>query len=391
MTGRGRAAGLLVLLAACGPTLPPGGDPRPPAPGVPLAAVPVRLAPVSVTGIRRGAVVGNAVFGVDCAPPYSRILWTKTRFGDGMGLFRPINDTLTESGMILPRPGGPVAAPLSLTAEVTGLTMELCRRKGWLTGSPLGESGVAVVQVAWTLAGPHGPLHRTATTGRAEIPPTPDGDAVLLETAVADAAGLLAADDGFRRALAASAAGLPPPLGAAVLEPAAPGARGTAVAVGGGSGTVVGRIGGYPVLVAAGRGDEAAVAVALGGRSVPGMVERTAPSLGLMLVRVMEAVPGPLPAFALSAQRRPAVGAPLWAADGPRNAGLLAEWRTADGGARLLADLPGAGQDAPPGTPLMDADGAALAIVTGPATAAGLVPAVPVRAALAALGVGVDP
>lgn len=400
MMGRGGAAGtVLVLLAACGPAaLPPSAT----APStIPLAAVPVRVAPISLAGIRRGASVGDVVFGLDCAPPYGRILWTRTRFGDGTNLLRPINDALTESGMMLSRPGGP-AAPVSLTAEVAGLSMGLCRRKSWLTGTPRGDSGAAEVQVAWTLAGPQGVLHRTVTTGRAERPAALEPESPLLEAAMADAAGILAADDGFRRALATSAAGLPPPLSAAgPLEPAAPGARGTAVAVGGGSGTVVGRVGAHPLLIAAGRPDTAEVSVTVAGRTVPGLVERTAPALGLILVRVMEEMPGPLPAFALSAQRHPAAGAPLWTPSHPE-AGLLAEWRTGeDGPPRLLADLPApAARRAAPGTPLVDAEGAALAIVAGGpgGGAAGdypgsadLVPAVPVREALAALGVRLTP
>lgn len=393
MMGRDGAAGLLVLLAACAPAVPLSSTPPS---TIPLAAVPVRVAPVSLAGIRRGAPVGDVVFGLDCAPPYGRILWTRTRFGDGTNLLRPINDALTESGMSLSRPDGP-AAPVSLSAEVAGLSMELCRRKSWLTGTPRGDSGVAEVQVTWTLAGPQGVLHRAVTTGRAERPAALEPESPLLEAAMADAAGILAADDGFRRALAAAAAGLPPPLSAAgPLEPAAPGARGTAVAVGGGAGTVVGRIGAHPLLIAAGRPGTAEVSVTIAGRTVPGLVERTAPALGLILVRVMEEMPGPLPAFALSAQRHPAAGAPLWAPGHPE-AGLLAEWRAGeDGPPRLLADLPAPARRAAPGTPLVDAKGAALAIVAGGAGggypgAADLVPAVPVREALAALGVRLAP
>ena len=401
MMGRGGAAAgaVLVLLAACGPAAMPPSATAPST--LPLAAVPVRVAPVSLTGIRRGAPVGDVVFGLDCAPPYGRILWTRTRFGDGTNLLRPINDALTESGMTLSRPGGP-AAPVSLTAEVAGLSMELCRRKSWLTGTPRGDSGMVEVQVAWTLAGPQGVIHRTVTTGRAELPAALEPESPLLEAAMAAAAGRLAADGGFRRALAAATEGLPPPLDAAgPLEPAAAGARGTAVAVGGGYGTVVGRVGAHPLLIAAGRPGTAEVSVTIAGRTVPGLVERTAPALGLILVRVMEEMPGPLPAFALSAQRHPAAGTPLWAPAHPGAAGLLADWRTEeDGIPRLLADLPAPAHRAAPGTPLVDGQGAALAIVAGgPGGRAGggypgaadLVPAVPVREALAALGLRLAP
>jgi len=396
MRGWGRTAGLLLLLAGCGPALPPGGDPVALAPSPDMAAVPVRLAPVSLAGIRRGALVGHAVFGLDCAPPYSRILWTQSRFGDGTTLLRVVNDALTESGMTLSRPDDPIAAPVSLAARVEGLSMELCRRKSWLTGNPLGESGVARVEVAWTLDGPHGPLHRTVTTGRAETGAVPEGDMELLESAVADAAGILAADAGFRRALAAYAAGLPPPLDAAPrLEPPPRGSAtdGAVVAVGDGTGVVVGRLGGRPVLVAAGTGAQARVAVRIGGRSVPGLVERTAPALGLILVRLAEDRPGPLPALPLSGRGHPAVSTPLWAAaeGGSRRVpGLLAQWDEGDGGPRLMADLGGQSRGVPAGTPLLDGGGGVLAFVTGPATAAGLVPAIPARRALAALGVRAD-
>ncbi len=393
MRGGGWGPAVALLLAACGPALPPGGDPVLLESAPEPAAVPVRLAPISLTGIRRGALVGRAVFGLDCAPPYDRILWTQSRFGDGTSLLRVVNDALTESGMTLAGPDSPVAAPLTLTGRVSGLFLELCRRKSWLTGSPLGESGVAEVTVAWTLAGPHGPLHQTVTRGRAEVGATPEGDAVLLENAVADAAGMLAADAGFRRALARTAAALPPPLDRAPrLETPdrTADAADAVVPVGNGRGVVVGRLNGRPVLVAAGTGAQAEVAVGIGGSRVPGVVERTAPALGLMLVRLAD--DRPLPAPALSTRPRPPVSTPLSAAGtgGGRVPGLLAEWRGQDGGLRLMADLGGHRRDAVPGTPLLDGSGAVLAVVTGPPDGVGLVPAVPVRRALAALGVRLD-
>ncbi|MGQ9364873.1 serine protease [Azospirillum sp. ST 5-10] len=418
---------LALLLPACaawssGEPPPPRAVPPMVAPG---ATEPLRFGGLGLGSMRRGTEIGRYVWGIDCAAPFGRTFWTSGRhLREGTSWEERFAEVMGAAGYDVAGGGDRFyeikeqrrRARYSVAAELRDVRLELCRREDWITGADLGISGAGSVKVDWALYDAEAArlLHRVTTTGSAAVDGgVPEGDVLLIEEAFAAAVEGLAADDGFRAAVA-KGGGPPPSLVPAALQPAGPpaaaalgvdtppplggtveAARGriaaALVAVGTGRGLVVGEAEGGAVLLApaaaAGGGDTVTVrpaeGVALDG-AVAGRDART----GLVLVRV----PARLTALPLRSGGV-AVSEPvhrLLDGRGRTAAGIVggrhtdARW----GGTVLLADLDG--PPPRPGDPLLDDAGnlVGLALPEAPAMPGDdALPAfVPAGDALAALG-----
>ncbi|AWK86098.1 trypsin-like peptidase domain-containing protein [Azospirillum thermophilum] len=259
------------------------------------------------------------------------------------------------------------------------------------------------------------PVHRLTTSGTAERDSgVPQGDIALMEDAFADAAGRLAADPGFRAAVArggpAASAGLVDAApndvrlpaeaaraaGPLSLQPPSPspdpaGRAGRAqVRVGDGResgiGLVIGTADGQSLLLTLAAGAAATLPVSpAAGVTLAGTVEARDPASGLALVRVPARLTG------LAVRTGPArVGEPVTAltrggeAETPGIVGSLRE-DPRSGTLLIQADLEGVQAGA--GEPLLDRDGLLLGIAApGRDRTArgvpGLVPYLPVAGAL---------
>ncbi|WP_029012343.1 trypsin-like peptidase domain-containing protein [Niveispirillum irakense] len=200
---------LFALLAAgC------GHDPAPPA--LPPAAV--ADAGTGVPGIflntarvelPRGGKIGGYGFGLLCVPPYNDIAWNQPpswpralTVGIADGLAAAGLGTAGQSGRTAPPAGAAV-----LSARVTGLDYDLCRRIDLWFGRRTGETGSAEVTVAWEMRRDGRLLFKgeTVGTGGSDDPALTDSKLLIMANALADAARVLAQRPDFRDALSAGA------------------------------------------------------------------------------------------------------------------------------------------------------------------------------------------
>ncbi|WP_051341375.1 trypsin-like peptidase domain-containing protein [Azospirillum halopraeferens] len=421
------ALALVLLLPACALST---WDPPPRTAMAPAVAAgstePLRFGGLGLASMRRGTEIGRYLWGLDCAGPVGREFWTSgRRLREGATWEDRFYTVMADAGFAVTGGAGRFyeakaqgrRARYTVSAELKAIRLELCRREDWITGADRGISGYGTVTVDWALYDPEAQrlLHRVTTTGSATTDTgLPEGDIFLIEEAFSTAAEGLAADDGFRAAVAKGFVpplpdappidvpavagpmdppmdGLPappvalipaglaplevdgPPLFDGFVEDAAGRLAAALVPVGSGHGIVVGahrHDGGGSVLLvpdAALDGRSAVTVRPAAGVALDGTVERRDARLGLALVRV------PARLTALPVRRAPpAVSEAVHLATGGRR-------RTAPGivgGLRpdpergcdvLLADL-----DGPPpraGDALLDDAGnlAGLALPGGPA------------------------
>lgn len=410
---------LPLVLSACA-TPAPRDPPLAVATVAPGSTEPIRFGDFGLREMRRGTEIGRYVWGIDCAGPYDSIHWTTGRgVTPGGGVEQRFRDVLERAGFDVAGAGAgdfdrrtdAKRARFVVSAELRSADLTLCRRTHWLTGAKRGESGEGSIAIDWSVhAAEDGRLvHRVATRGTATLPDgVPEGDALLLEDAFANAAGALAADPGFRAAVGLGGmrvSGVPgDPEGAAVAVvtpgPAfgPPGGRqqetvtAAIVQVGAGRGVVIGEGGGQSYLVtplaAAGPDDTVTVRPARG-VALDGVVTARDGQNGLALVRV------PARLTALPVREDAAeVSEPVQAAtEGGRSRRLgIVAGMPGDGMALGQADLSGAPPAA--GDPLLDESGNLVGILLaappfGEPARHGLTPFVPVAEACRRLGVAV--
>ena len=397
---------------------------------------------------------------MDCAPPYDRVFWTSGRnLRQGSTVTERFGEVLTDAGFDVAGQSTHGSAHgvepaldrerarFHVTAELRHVSLELCRRRHWLTGGDQGISGVGTVKLDWavhTVA--EGRLvHRLTTTGTAQVESGVDqGDVLLIEEAFATAAEALAADPGFRAVLSrggavaqplastmpavssaplastdapssVSTAGSHPPLApggssaalappvlwggftitgppvahSMALDPVAK-AMPALVRVGNGRGVVIGEAEGRAVILTASAGVDTTVKVQPAASvTLDGLVEARDPLTGLALVRV------PARLTALPLRQRDATVSEMVLAPvrggGDQAAGIVGSVRP---DRRLGVDLIQADLDGPEpaaGDPLLDEAGNLLGLALesqpfiGPA-AHGLALFVPATEALRRMG-----
>lgn len=408
-----------LLLAACAGAEPP---PRPGPPPVASGSTEtVRFNTLNLGKMRRDMQIGRYVWDITCGLPYERVFWKS-----GMG-FRRENTFRERFAEVFEEAGFDVAgavyadgadkrrARYVVTGELREVRLELCRRQHWLIATDKGISGTGSIKIDWTVYATEEQriVHRTSTTGHAVLEDgVPEGDVLLIEEGFGSAATALAADPGFRAAVARG--GVPPqavmpamggasagpsetPDSAAEPEPVhdeplrlsgpAPFAgllddntgriADTVVRVGAGRGVVVGDVAGH-ALVLAPRAAADTVSVHAGRVTLQGSVERRDALRGLMLVRVPARLPAlPLRTAALEVSE-PVHTTADGAAFAPGIVGGL-------GVGVLQADLEGPAPE--PGAVLLDEAGNLVGLALAGRRDAGLTPFVPVADALAALGV----
>ncbi|HYG88994.1 MAG TPA: serine protease [Azospirillum sp.] len=399
----------VLLLAACaGGDIPPVVAVRP----VPTGSTePLRFKELNTGLMRRGMEIGRYIWSLDCVPPYDRVFW---KSGEGYRRYNTFHErfaeTMRDAGFDVAGKGYDEGedrqrARYTVTGELREVRLELCRRIHWLFGLDKGLSGTGTVKIDWIVyaLGEQRVVHRTTTTGHAVLDSgVPEGDALLLEEGFSSAVSALAADPGFR---AAVAHGHPPAMGGAsagsvpLLPPSAP-ARSMAlsvtgaapfrgvpednaeriadalVQVGRGRGVVVGQVDGNAVILApAAPGDT--VTVRAGRVALEGTVERRDHATGLMLVRVparLDALPVRTAMLEVSEPVHVTIEGAAF------SSGIVAGLM---GG--IQADLTGPAPE--PGDPLLDSSGNLVGLALRGRVRSGLASFVPIGEALAALGV----
>jgi hypothetical protein len=205
-----------LLLAAC--AADPAGVTPPP---LAVAPRPERLIALHVRhlttdAMRRGGTIGRYVWSLDCAPPGDPVYWTGgERYTRGGSFAARVRESLRDAGFMADA-AEERDARYTLAGDVRSVSLTLCRRIHWLTGTDRGTSGEGVVTVAWTLRDRRADRIAASVTtqGTATLADgVPDGDAALLEQAVSAAAAKLAADPAFA-AVFAGPEGAPAPVAA---------------------------------------------------------------------------------------------------------------------------------------------------------------------------------
>lgn len=449
----------VALLAGCaGMDRPESAGPVAPVPTG--STEPIRFDDLRLVEMRRGEEVGRYVFGLDCVPPYDVLFWTTGRNLHEQGTYQArFREALAAAGFDVAGAGGGALdretdrkrARFTVSGELRDLRMELCRRVHWLTGAGHGESGEGTARVDWSVhrVSDGRLVHRATTTGSAALDHgVPQGRVLLVEEAFTDAALKLAADPGFRNAVARPGAVFGPPaavmpaapaatpvatpatgpaISAAVppadrsaplpllpaaapgsptilLTPAASGSRvaaraesltGAILPVGHGRGVVLGTVDGGSLILttptAAGRDTPVSVRPARG-VTLDGTVERRDGTGELVLLRVparLTALPLRTDPPAVSELVRVAVngGTAL-------NPGIVARLEPGDGDTSDVGDADLSGARAAPGDPVLDEAGRLIGVTLPvPATPtparSGLVPFAPIGSLLARMGVTV--
>lgn len=392
-----RLAVLMLVLLPGGCASPPAALPTDPAPRPPVGAGTFTLGAVTVD-ITPGTAIGGYGFDLLCAPPYHDLVWNPPS-GGGAALRAAVRDGLAGAGT------GPTTGPGStlpvLSARVTALSYDLCRRRDFWFGRSIGDSGSARVSVTWSLDGAGRPPFSVLTTGTgtSDAPALRDTRQLLLGLALADAAAQLAGRTDFRQAAAARN---PPAPAMASEMPAAGGpaaidegrAEGTAMAAGADSPLVRVRLG-RASLPAIRIGSDGLALLRWGRRDPlpaigdpvtlatgePGMVAATDAPTGTALLRL-----APCACAAVEwRERSPAVSSPLQAPGAATAPVMVAARRETEPMALLLVD-PGLLAEPPPF--LLDMAGRLAAVRAGPAAPGGLAPYFPAGPVLTRLQAG---
>lgn len=219
---RGLGLGAVLLLAGCGSDLAsPAEDPAGPilwqtaADAGAVLPTGGQMAPLSfdklVFDIPRGTDVGGYPFSLLCAPPFQRITWvTPPRGRDAVlesvhGLLTALGyDVVGDPARLFEVEEDRMRAEVLLAARVSMVRYSLCNAVDLWTGWPQGVQGEASVRVDWSL---YSRLDRRmlltlSTQGRGRVDqPGADGQFLVLQAAIGDAAMALGRDPRFRAAL----------------------------------------------------------------------------------------------------------------------------------------------------------------------------------------------
>lgn len=381
---------LMILGGGCAPSTPP------PPPVMPPAATAAFTLGMVTLEIAPGSAIGGYGFDLLCAPPYHDLVWNPPAAG-GRALRAAALEGLAGAGM------GPVAGTGAglpvLSAHITAITYDLCRRRDFWFGRSIGDSGSVEVHVRWSLAVGGRTLITTQTigTGSSDRPALRDMRQLLLGLALADAAGHLARQAEFRQALTVletpPAAAFPAPMaGSQEMETPTSG-EGEAPAADRESPLIRVRLGAES-LPAIRIGTDGLALLRGGRREIPpaigdpvtlaagetGVIVASDGETGTALLRL---APCPCPGMEWR-HRSPAISSPLHP-PGAVSPVMVAARRESGTMTILLID-PGEVAPAPPF--LLDAAGRLAAVRAGPAEAGGLIPYFPAGLVLTRLQAG---
>lgn len=206
--------GLCVLpLPGCGVNVRKTEIAEPLTPPVEARAVPIRFGELQAK-VRRGDRIGGYVIGFTCLGPFDPITWTTGREmmdrGDVADMFHEElsaagYDVTGNPGRLFEREEDEERAELVVSAQVTDVKMNVCRKMGWwlIESDVIGEEVEASVKVDWTVYSrlERRMVLRTSTRGyTGSGSATEDGKILALEQAMAGAIANLAADPDFRAA-----------------------------------------------------------------------------------------------------------------------------------------------------------------------------------------------
>jgi serine protease Do len=179
--------------------------------------VPVRFGELQAK-LRRGDLIGGYVIGFTCLGPFDPITWTSGREmmdrSDVADMFHEElsaagYDVTGNPGRLFEREEDEERAELVVSAQVTDVKMNVCRKMGWwlIESDIIGEEVEASVKVDWTVYSrlERRMVLRTSTRGyTAGGSATEDGKVLAVERAMAGAIANLAADPDFQAAAFAS-------------------------------------------------------------------------------------------------------------------------------------------------------------------------------------------
>jgi len=206
--------GLCVLpLAGCGVNVRKTEIAEPLTPPAEARPVPIRFGELQAK-VRRGDRIGGYVIGFTCLGPFDPITWTTGREmmdrGDVADMFHEElsaagYDVTGNPGRLFEREEDEERAELVVSAQVTDVKMNVCRKMGWwlIESDVIGEEVEASVKVDWTVYSrlERRMVLRTSTRGYTDSgSATEDGKILALEQAMAGAIANLAADPDFRAA-----------------------------------------------------------------------------------------------------------------------------------------------------------------------------------------------
>ena len=206
--------GLCVFpLAGCGVNVRKAEIAEPLTPPSEVRAVPIRFGELQAK-LRRGDLIGGYVIGFTCLGPFDPITWTTGREmmdrGDVADMFHEElsaagYDVTGNPGRLFEREEDEERAELVVSAQVTDVKMNVCRKMGWwlIESDIIGEEVEASVKVDWTVYSrlERRMVLRTSTRGYTDGgSATEDGRVLAIEQAMAGAIANLAADPDFRAA-----------------------------------------------------------------------------------------------------------------------------------------------------------------------------------------------
>ncbi|HYI71965.1 MAG TPA: S1C family serine protease [Skermanella sp.] len=206
--------GLCVLpLAGCGVNVRKTEIAEPLTPPAEARPVPIRFGELQAK-LRRGDRIGGYVIGFTCLGPFDPITWTTGREmmdrSDVADMFHEElsaagYDVTGNPGRLFEREEDEERAELVVSAQVTDVKMNVCRKMGWwlIESDVIGEEVEASVKVDWTVYSrlERRMVLRTSTRGYTDSgSATEDGKILALEQAMAGAIANLAADPDFRAA-----------------------------------------------------------------------------------------------------------------------------------------------------------------------------------------------
>jgi hypothetical protein len=206
--------GLCVLpLAGCGVNVRKTEIAEPLTPPAEARPVPVRFGELQAK-LRRGDRIGGYVIGFTCLGPFDPITWTTGRemmdHSDVADMFHEElsaagYDVTGNPGRLFEREEDEERAELVVSAQVTDVKMNVCRKMGWwlIESDVVGEEVEASIKVDWTVYSrlDRRMVLRTSTRGyTGGGSATEDGKILAIEQAMAGAIANLAADPDFRAA-----------------------------------------------------------------------------------------------------------------------------------------------------------------------------------------------
>lgn len=191
----------ILTLPACINTPSPPPAPLALTPPLPRPGL-IAVQSLGTDSMRRGSEVGRYVWAIDCGEPTGALYWTGAETLTGGTPFPArIREELRNDGyQPLDEQADEKTARVRLKGQLKAVSLKLCRRSHWLTGTDRGVSGEGSVEVEWTLRDAHDrrELYRSVTNGKGSLEDgVPKGEAAIVERAVVAAARALAVDPRF--------------------------------------------------------------------------------------------------------------------------------------------------------------------------------------------------